>query len=291
MLTVCVTAFKAAGEATGGVNHAVGLAMWQAQDAINSGHAVLLEVFVGLVAFALLVQAAVMVALAMVAVKAQKAIMAEVTVIKGKVMPLVDKSHALMTDLTPEIKAITTKVHDITQKVDVITAHIEEIAGVAKDKAHEFAPTISAANVTFGEANETAREVNQKTRAQVNRVNGMITSTLDATAALGKAIQNGISAPGREIAGVVTGVKASIDSFLNRRKRPASTPGSARPTAAAGWGAPAAVPGGPVSSAASGVTARPATSGGVPEAKASAEATASAATAAFAQAEERDLGL
>jgi hypothetical protein len=212
MMLLCVTALKAAGGATSSM-HGVILAMWQAQDAIDSGHAVWLEVFVGLVALALLVQAAVMVGILVAGLKAQKVIMGHVLEIKGKVMPLVEKSHALMTDLTPEIKQITTKVHDITQKVDVITAHVEAIAGLAKDKAVEFSPTISKANVTFGEATDTARDVNQKTRAQVSRVNGMVSSTLDATAALGKAIQHGISVPGREIAGLVSGAKAMLESM------------------------------------------------------------------------------
>jgi hypothetical protein len=261
----------------------VSLAMWQAQDAISSGHTVLLEVFIGLVALAMVVQAAVVVWAAVAAMKAQKVIMGHVLEIKGKVMPLVEKSHALVVELTPEVKEITTKVRDITQKVDVITAHVEEIAGLAKDKAVEFSPTISKANMTFAEATDTARDVNQKTRAQVSRVNGMVTSTLDATAALGRAIQHGISVPGREIAGLVSGAKAMLESLRGSAKGFGSgaRPG---PSTYTGYSRPQTA--GPGFPASSGVPA-----GGTGGTKTSAELSAAEASAAFERAEKRDLGL
>lgn len=193
------------------------LAMWQ-QDSINSGNSKLLMIFVGLAAFALLVQALVFVVLAGGAIKGQKALLVHVEEFKAhlvefkeKAMPLIASSHALVTDLTPPVKAITAKVHEIT-------VHVEDIAALAREKAHEFSPTISAANETVQAANQTVRDANHKTQEQVVRVNEMITSALDATAQLGKAIQHGITQPGREIAGVVSGVKAAFDSLLHKSR-------------------------------------------------------------------------
>ena len=192
-------------EVLGGTGVRVGsLAMWQQPDVINSGHAVLLEVFVGLVAFALLVQAAAVLAVALGARKAQKDIMAQVAEIKGKILPLVEKSHGLVTELGP--------------KIQNITANVEHISFVVREKVVEFEPTISAANETIKEANATVRDANAKTHAQIIRVNGMITSTLTATAAIGEKIHHGIRVPIREIEGIVGGVKAGIDSLMSRAR-------------------------------------------------------------------------
>jgi len=151
----------------------------------------------------------------------QKSVMADVAELKAKVIPLADKAQALTvqiaavtTDLTPTIKNITTKV-------DVITSHVEYLSALAREKADEFAPTISAANDTVAEANETVREtvrdVNRKTQEQIARVNGMVSSVLDATAAVGNTIKRGIALPGRELGSLATGFKAAFDTLLGRK--------------------------------------------------------------------------
>jgi hypothetical protein len=188
--------------------HALGSILLQGQDVITSGHALWLEVFIGVAAIALLTQALVVVGVAIGLYVAQKNIMKHVHEIKGKALPLIDKSTVLIGELTPEIKAITLKVKEIAAKVDVITAHAEVISGLAQEKAREFSPTLTAAN-------QTVREANEKTRQQVQRVNEMVTGTLDATARLGKAIERGISIPGRELAGVVAGAKAAADHLMH----------------------------------------------------------------------------
>ena len=212
------------------------LAVWNAlawqQDMINSGNSKLLEVFVIVAAVSLFLIMLVVVGIAAVLWKAQKEIQAHVVELKGKLIPLIDKSHGLVTDLTPQIKSITVKVDEITGKVSEIagkakeiSVHAEQIISVAKDKVNEFSPTISDINakvkqavanadVTVQQANETVRTANTKTREQVERVNGMVTSALDATERFGKAVAHGITQPGREIAGMVNGAKSTIDHLV-----------------------------------------------------------------------------
>lgn len=216
-----------AGVSAHGASAIRAVALLQVPDMINSGNSKLLEFFVGLVALAMVVQAIVVVALAVGLMKAQKELMGHVNEIRGKLTPLINKSHILVNDLAPEIKQITTKVNDLTgkaseltSKINVITAHVEQMVGVAKDKVEEFSPTISAANETVVQANETVRIANRKTREQVERVNGMVTSTLNATVKLGKAVEQGLSVPRRELAGIIAGVRASVDVLVDRAKNP-----------------------------------------------------------------------
>ena len=44
----------------------------------------------------------------------------------------------------------------------------------------------------------------------------MLSGALDATVKLGKAIEHGITQPGRELAGLVSGAKATVDSLLDQ---------------------------------------------------------------------------
>ena len=184
------------------------LAAFQAQDSINSGNSKLLMIFIGLAAIALLTQAGVVVFMALGARKAQQELTSHFIELKEKAMPLIATSHNLVTELTPEIREITTRISKIA-------AQVERLSVLVNEKAEEFAPTISAANRTAAEANETAQDLNRKARAQVTRVNGMVTTALDATARLGVAIEKGITVPGREVAGILSGLKVGFDTLLS----------------------------------------------------------------------------
>ena len=221
------------------------------QDSIDSGNSKLLMIFIGLAAFALLVQAAAVVGVAIGVLKAKNVALKDIAELKAKVMPFIDKSHGLVTDLTPQVKEITAKtnaligdltptVKDITVKVQTlvsdlspqivgitakvhqIAGNVEEISSMAKDKVAEFGPTISAANDTVKQTNETVRatllDANDKTRAQVDRVNGMITGVLDSTARFGKAVEHarGVTQPAREVSGMVSGAKTTIEHLMKR---------------------------------------------------------------------------
>ena len=225
------------------------LMFFQAQDSINSGNSKLLMIFIGLAAFALLVQAAAVVGVAVGLLKAKNVALKDLAEIKAKVMPFIDKSHGLVTDLTPQVKEITAKtnaligdltptVKDITVKVQTLVAdlspqivgittkvhniagHVEEISSMAKDKVAEFGPTISAANDTVKQTNETVRatlmDANDKTRAQVDRVNGMITGVLDSTVKFGKAVEHAVTQPAREVSGMVSGAKTTLEHLAKR---------------------------------------------------------------------------
>ena len=203
------------------------LAMFQAQDSINSGNSKLLMIFIGIAAFALLAQAVVMMVAGIGALNAIKEIKVHVEELRGKAMPFISSAHGLVTDLTPEVKQITTKVHtlvtdltpeikQIATKVHQISVHVEEIAGIAKDKVNEFAPTISAAN-------ETVQDANRMSKEQLIRVDAMVTEALHATEEMGAALRESISAPGRELTHLLQTVKATMSSFLNGTKSSVDT--------------------------------------------------------------------
>lgn len=192
--------------------------MWQTTDPLTVHDMHLLMIFAGVIAGALVLQSLVIVVAALIGMQVQKKVMADVAEVKAKAMPLIDKVDALTAQVTTIAHDLTPTIKNIAAKADVIAGHAEHISTIARQKAEEFAPTISAANATVAEANETVRDANRKTQEQIARVNGMVSSVLDATAQVGNFIKRGIKLPGRELGGLASGIKAAFATLANRSK-------------------------------------------------------------------------
>ncbi|SNT24192.1 hypothetical protein SAMN05421770_10632 [Granulicella rosea] len=236
---------------TMGAGQALSLAMWvDGPDALSSSHAQLLMVFIGLAAFALVAQACVFIAMAVGAMKTQKRVTAIMEEVRAVAMPLMHKSHGLLDDLTPTVKEIVGKVHEIS-------ANVEEISGVVKEKLHEIEPTVTAVNATVA-------DTNRRTQAQVAKVDGMVTSALDATAAMASTVHDSIRGPVREVAGILNGLRVGFETLLKNAKggfsgfggfgggspRPASAPAPPVVTVTPVKAYEPVVPGGPAPDAA-----------------------------------------
>lgn len=188
------------------------LGMWLQEGGLSSQSTFWLMIFVGLVAFAMLVQAAVVLALGIGAMKAQKKLLAVVDDLKKKAMPVIASAQDVVREATP--------------KVRVVVDNVVETSHMVRNKVHDFEVTLDEANQKFKQATETFGDVNLKTRGQINRVDGMITSALQATSEIGATIHKGIQAPVRQVAGVVTGLRVGIEALLEKTK---SFTGTRRP--------------------------------------------------------------
>jgi hypothetical protein len=165
--------------------------MWlQDPGSISSGNSKLLMVFVAMVAVALVVQAIALIAMAVGAAKARKRGLEIVEEVRLKVMPLIDSSQGFIQDTAPKVK--------------IITENLVETSHMVRAKAQEF--------------DSTASDLNSKTRAQVARVDGMVTSVLNTTADISDTVQRGIKVPLREVSGLVNGLKAGLDVLVGRAK-------------------------------------------------------------------------
>jgi hypothetical protein len=182
------------------------LAAFQAQDSVDAGNSKL-TIFIAIVALSMAAQAIVLIGAAFFAYKAQKELTSELQEFRAKADAILQKSQDLVMELTPQVRSIAAKIQSIT-------THVEQLTALVHQKADEIAPTVSAANQTVAAANLTVREANLKTRAQINRVDKMVSGALDATVRLGVAIEQGIAKPGREIAGVLSGLKVGFETLI-----------------------------------------------------------------------------
>jgi methyl-accepting chemotaxis protein len=182
--------------------------MWlQDPDSLSSGNSKLLMVFVGMVAVALMVQAIALIAMAVGAAKTRKRGLEIFEEIRAKVMPLMESSHSFVQETAPKVK--------------IITENFVETSHVIRAKAQEF--------------DMTASDLNSKTRAQVARVDGIVTSVLNTTADISETVQRGIKVPLREVSGLVNGLKAGLDVLVGRAKGFGSGRPSGRPDSDDGW--------------------------------------------------------
>jgi len=168
------------------------MAMWQGlgSDAISSGNTRWLMIFVGLVAASMVAQVIIFAFMAYGAKKAQDRVLLIAEEIHKRAMPVIAMAEDLSKETVPKVK--------------VITENFLQTSYVVRAKAQEFDSTLTDAN--------------QRAKAQVARVDKMVSTGLTATGALAEMIHQGIRKPVIEITGLVNGIKAGIEVLTSRAK-------------------------------------------------------------------------
>ncbi len=181
------------------------------QDAAASASDVhLIMIAVWIIAIILLVVILGVIVGALYAVSAVKKIANDA---QKKAQPLISKGqeiaghvNEIVLDLKPKIAAVTA---DLQPKIASVTSDVQHISGVVRSKIDE-------AGQTFSNVNDTVQDVNGKTKAQVQRVNGMVSEALTTTEQVSRSIQHGIKVPVQKIAEWVGVAKVSIENLSSK---------------------------------------------------------------------------
>ena len=173
----------------------------------------LMRWFAGIIAVALVVQAFGVLLAASYAAKFLMKIDKMSKAFEERSTPILEKTNELLTDLSPKVKSIT--------------SNVEQISFTVREKVDEVGVTVSQVNETVSNINVTVSEANSRTRRQVARVDGIVSEALIATEDISRTVQQGIRIPVREIAGIVAGVKAAIETLVARSPFSAAARGAA----------------------------------------------------------------
>ena len=180
-----------------------GLAMWQNAVPATEHDVHLIMIFVGIAAVSIAFLALVVLAGSIATMVISRKVHAMVERVEAQTTPILAKSNALIQELTPKVHAISNNVEQMTYTV---RAKVEEIA------------------VTVDAINQTVTDLNYRTKAQVGRVDGLVTEAMNTTEHVSRSVQDGIKAPIRQVTGIVAGVKTGIETFLAlsplQRKKP-----------------------------------------------------------------------
>jgi hypothetical protein len=143
---------------------------------------------VGVVALSMFAQAIVVIFAAIAARRTQERVLAIAEELRMRAAPIIDNAEALVKDTLPKIRTISD--------------NLLEASHVVRAKAVEFDSTLTDAN--------------KRTRAQVARIDGMVSTALTATGSLAALIHQGIRTPMVEVVGLVNGFKAGLDVLLSK---------------------------------------------------------------------------
>jgi uncharacterized protein YoxC len=173
-----------------------GIASFMLQGADLTRHDIhLAMIFLAIIAIALVVQAAGIVFAAGFAAKLLHRVDGIANIVEQKTGPILDQTTQILTDLTPKIQSFTENAEQISYTV---RAKVDELG------------------VTVTQLNQTVQEINGRSRIQVARVDGIVTDALIATEEIASSVQQSIKTPVRQIAGVIAGLKAGLETLIAR---------------------------------------------------------------------------
>ncbi len=180
-----------------------------------------LLIFVGIIAACWVILILVLIGIAVLGLIAWRKVEALLDETKRKAFPIIGDVQAIVTDVKPKIVSVSNSVHRIV-------GNFAETSDDLKVKAKDVASKVTS----------TVEEANTRTRAQVDRVDGMFESALNATSDVAAKVHYGIRYPIVEISGFVNGVKAGLETLFSGTSR-SGNPASGDP----GRGSASAAPG------------------------------------------------
>jgi hypothetical protein len=108
--------------------------------------------------------------------------------------PVVSSMRHLLNENSPRIGRIVTASEEAA-------ANAREISVVAKDQAYRFA--------------EVGRDITDRAKVQVARVDAVVDETVDQVQHLGTNVRTAVMKPVSEVAGVLAGIRAGVAVFAN----------------------------------------------------------------------------
>lgn len=158
---------------------------------IPESYILVLAIFTAITAISVLIQAGVLLGMFIVMRKSTVKMLGLVDEVKAQALPAIASSKELLEDIAPKLK--------------VATANLTEVSHTLRHESKHVSETVD--------------ELLAKVNAQMNRVDGMITSTFDAVDRVTGSMEDAISTSGRRFSGVINGVRTGVGVFLGSRRR------------------------------------------------------------------------
>jgi hypothetical protein len=151
----------------------------------------LITAFIVIAAVAIVIQAGILIALYLAMRKSTAHMEALATEVKSKVIPTAELVQATLTELRPKIQTIA---DNVSESSTLIKAQMQRMDAALND-------------------------ILDRTRLQVIRADELLGRTMDKVEETTEAVQRTVTSPVRKISGVMAGVSAGLEYFLNGRRR------------------------------------------------------------------------
>jgi len=145
----------------------------------------ILVVFVAITGLAVLLQACVLIGILISLQKTAKAVLEATEDVRTTIIPMAESSRRLLERLSPQVISITDNMVEVTQSMREQTAEVRETTAVLLDKLQR----------------------------QSIRLDGMLSTGLDAVERAGNVVESTIAAPVRQVNGIMNAIRAAMDVF------------------------------------------------------------------------------
>ena len=128
------------------------------------------------------------------------------------------------------VRRLTNRLHSLT---DELQPHILPTVAAARNLVEDISPKLKVATTNIVEASHTLRrqadhvtatldDLLEKTTAQANRVDEIVTASIDSASHATQAVQHAFSVPVRQASALVAGLKAGFEVLRgkNNTRRP-----------------------------------------------------------------------
>ena len=139
----------------------------------------------------------IMAAVALMVYRVVAKVQSRVDDVATRVEPIIATVRRLTDESAP-------RVSEMTRDAQVIVANAKDVSVVARDQAHRFA--------------EVGRDIADRAKAQVARVDAAVDQTVDQVHYAGDHVKAAMLKPVREASGVLAGVKAAVSSFAQGKR-------------------------------------------------------------------------
>lgn len=150
-----------------------------------------LNIFIGLTAAAILLQAGILLAMFLAMRKTSARMEALAAEVKTKVLPTVDQAQQLLTELRPKVQTIVDNVEDSTK---VMRAQIQRV-------------------------DATVNDVVDRARLQIIRADELLSRTMDRVEHTSEVVQKTVVSPVRQLSGLMQGITVGLEFLFAGRRR------------------------------------------------------------------------
>lgn len=118
------------------------------------------------------------------------------------VIPAMASARKLIDDITPQVKTVAVNAAEVSQHAAAISENAAAVSKTLREQTEEMSATVS--------------DLRQKTEVQAERVDEMVTGTLDTLAHATAVVQRAVSGPVRQVGAVLNGLRAGFDVLRSR---------------------------------------------------------------------------
>ena len=150
-----------------------------------------LNVFIGLTAFAILLQAGILLGMYLALRKTSQHVETIATEVKTKVLPIMEQARATLTEVRPKIQSITD--------------NLQQSTNVVRDQVTRMDATVN--------------DVVDRARLQVIRADELLTRTLDRVEQTSDMVHKTVVSPVRQLSGLMEGITVGLQFLFSGRGR------------------------------------------------------------------------